>query len=159
MKENERKKKENKSIDEPPIITHNQYHQTCYCPICDRRFPTSEYLGKVFKDDEKTMWLANMVMHYPHNHITSWNKYWGYRGWAYRNAAHFGDYDEEKAKVNERAKRQIARKCTKYIIDNDINYDVFNKLQGTTEETLKVVEKIFARVREAKEKEQKEKNA
>lgn len=132
-----------KNIDKTPIINHSKHHQTFYCPICNERFSSSDYLAQAFKDDEKTMWLANMVTHYRHNHITSWNKYWGYFGWAYRNAAHFGDYDEEKTKVNERAKRQIARKCKEYIIDKGINKDIFAKLQGTTEETLKVVEKIY----------------
>lgn len=117
---------------------------TVYCPHCDRRFDGSEYLATVFSDDERALWLANMVMHHRHDHITSWNKCWGYGGRYYRTAAHFGNYDEEKAKVNERAKREIARKCKEYIIKNNINEEVFARLQNTTEETLNVVRKIFS---------------
>ena len=116
---------------------------TVYCPICEYRFEGSDYLKTVFNDDRE-LWLANMVMHYRHEHITSWNKNWGRYGWYYRNASHFGDYDEEKAKVNEKAKRQIARKCKNYIVKYNVNAEVFNKLQNTTEETLTVVKKIFS---------------
>ena len=115
---------------------------TVYCPVCDVRFEGSEYLKTVFEDDRE-LWLANMVMHHRHEHITSWNKCWGYGGWYYRQAAHFGTYEEEKAKVNERAKREIARKCKEYILKNNVNPSIFNKLQNTTQETLNVVEKIF----------------
>ena len=48
------------------------------------------------------------------------------------------NYDEEKQKVNERAKRQIIRKATKFLIDNEIKSETFLKLQNTTEETLKL---------------------
>ena len=117
---------------------------TVYCPICNDRFEGSEYLKSVFSD-ERALWLSNMVMHYRHDHITSWNKNWGNGGWYYRQASHFGNYDEEKKKVNERAKRQIARKCNEFIIKNNVDKNVFLSLQNTTEETVKVVDKIFSK--------------
>lgn len=108
-----------------------------YCPLCNNWILGSEYLFKTFADDDKANWLANMVTHYRHGHITSWNKCWGYGGNYYRHGW-FGNYDEEKQKVNERAKRQIIRKATKFLIDNEIKSDTFLKLQNTTEETLKL---------------------
>jgi len=138
-------KQEDLIASDLPIFDHRYRHKSFYCPMCNKRFDTSDYLTSVFRDDERALWLSNMVMHYRHNHITSWNKYWGRYGWYYRQAAHFGDYDEEKAIVNERAKRQIARKCPKYIIANDINKDVYSRLQGTTAETISTVEKIWAK--------------
>jgi hypothetical protein len=130
-------------VGDKPIFSFINHPSQYYCPICKQRFEVSNYLNKVFGKDEKSLWLANMVMHYRHCHITSWNKYWGWNGWRYRQAAHFGDYDTEKAIVNERAKRQIARKCPQYIISYGINKDVYNKLQGTTSETISTVEKIW----------------
>ena len=128
-----------------PIFYHKYRHRSFYCPICKQRFDTSDYLGKVFKGNDKAMWLSNMVMHYRHNHIVSWNKYWGWYGRAYRKAAHFSDYDTEKAIVNERAKRQIARKCPQYIVDKGIDTSVYSRLQGTTAETITVVDKVWSK--------------
>lgn len=110
-----------------------------FCPICLNYFPESEFLKTVFAD-ERTRWLANMVTHYRHTHITSWNKCWGYGGRYYRTGW-FGDYDEEKEKVNERAKRQIIRKCTKYLIFNVITVDHFLELQNTSSETVELATK------------------
>ena len=137
-------KEEMKSAADTPIFKHQHHTSTFYCPLCGQRYDVSDYLMSVFKDDERALWLANMVMHYRHHHITWWNKCWGRYGWYYRDAAHFGDYDEEKSKVNEQAKRQIARKCPKYLIDNAINKEAFSKLQGTTEKTLATVDKILS---------------
>ncbi len=128
-----------------PIFHHKYRKTTFYCPLCGKRFETSEYLGQVFKGKDKVLWLANMVTHYRHNHISSWNKCWGWHGRAYREAAHFGNYDAEKSIVNERAKRQSARKCPQYIISNGIDHDVYSKLQGTTEETLKLVDSVWSK--------------
>ena len=143
---NERRERYHKELEEANDTMIYQHIErgtyTVYCPICNVRFEGSDYLKTIF-EDERALWLANMVMHYRHTHITSWNKYWGYGGWYYRQASHFGNYDEEKAKVNERAKRQIARKCKEYIVNNNVNKDVFMMLQNTTEETIKLVEKIF----------------
>ena len=141
----QRYQQELKDAADKMIFFHDEMHcYSVYCPICEHRFDGSSYLKTVFID-ERELWLANMVMHYRHSHITSWNKNWGYFGRYYRMASHFGNYDDEKAKVNERAKRQIARKCKDYIIANDVNEDVFNALQNTTEETLEVVRKIFVK--------------
>ena len=138
-------KKELALAGDAPIIRHKHHKWTFFCPICGKRFDASDYLCSIFKDDDKALWLANMVMHYRHNHITSWNKHWGWYGQAYRKAAHFGDYNTEKAIVNERAKRQIARKSAQYIIKYGIDKAVYAKLQGTSKETLTLVEKVWTK--------------
>jgi hypothetical protein len=92
--------------------------------------------------DEKVLWLANMITHYRHEHITSWNKCWGYNGRYYRSGW-FGDYESEKMMVNERAKRQIVRKANQFLIDNKIELEHFRQLQNTSEETIRLVEKIL----------------
>ena len=129
-------------VDKPLFKDFDTFDYMVYCPICKHYFDGSEYLKTVFLDDEKALWFANMVMHYRHSHITSWNKCWGYGGRYYRSGW-FGDYDEEKAKVNERAKRQILRKCKDYLKANGFTKDVLDKLQNTTEETREVAMKIL----------------
>ena len=151
MKLQQKKQKENhiwqldKNTKDNPILHYRYMKTTFYCPLYGTRFNASEYLCETFKGEDKALWLANMVTHYRHTHITSWNKCWGWGGRAYRKAAHFGDFDTEKSIVNERAKRQIARKCPQYIISNGIDHDVYSKLQGTTEETLKLVDSVWSK--------------
>ncbi len=108
-----------------------------YCPICNDYFPVSDYLKSVIKD-RKTLWIANMIMHYRHNHISSWNKCWNGNGVAYRSGW-FSNYDNEKRKVNERAKRQIVRKCAGYMISKNITGKHFAKLLHNDKETIKLV--------------------
>jgi len=105
-----------------------------YCPLCEEHFELSEYLFRQFEDDDRLIWLSNMVTHYRHTHITSWNKCWGDNGHYYRRRW-FTDYDAEKSIVNERAKRQIIRKCRLYMIANNIDVFCFDRLQGTSLET------------------------
>lgn len=112
-----------------------------YCPMCDEYFSDSEYLRTVF-EDEKQLWLANMVTHYRHNHITSWNKCWGYGGGRYRNKW-FGNYDNEKREVNERAKRQILRKCKSYLNANGFTSADFDALKSTDYKTMELAEKLL----------------
>jgi hypothetical protein len=119
-----------------PTLTSLFKDDLVYCPICCNFFPQSDYLAIVFIDDRER-WLANMVIHYRHSHITSWDKCWGNNGRYYRSGW-FGDYDEEKSKVNERAKRQIIRKASLFLMLNGITPETFKALQGTTEETLKL---------------------
>lgn len=123
-------------------VQYNRYDgYSLYCPLCKSRFHGSDYLETVF-EDEAQLWLANMVMHYRHNHITSWNKCWGRYGSRYRQNW-FGNYDEEKAKVNERAKRQIIRKAKDYLNAIGVKVSDFEVLQNTTEETLEVARKYL----------------
>ena len=114
-----------------------------FCPMCNDYFKESEYLRTVISNP-RTLWLANMVTHYRHNHITSWNKCWdNFEGRNYRRGW-FGDYEEEKATVNERAKRQIVRKCFSYIKYNNITIEDFNELDYNEEETIEFLNKKLA---------------
>ena len=111
-----------------------------YCPLCNQHFMESDYLNSVFVDNKKALWLANMVTHYRHHHITSWNKCWGQYGYIYRSKW-FGEYEDEKRKVNERAKRQIVRKATPFLSYHEISMNEFKLLQYNDEATLQLVEK------------------
>lgn len=108
--------------------------QSFYCPLCKTIFSESEHLKKSI-DGERRRWFANMITHYRHHHIQSWNRMWNKSGGAkYQTAAHFGDYDVEKEKINERAKRQIIRKCKEYLKLHQFTADDF-RLQGTDKMT------------------------
>ena len=103
------------------------------CPICGNPFYCSDYLKSVI-DDELVLWFANMIMHYRHNHIESWNKCWSKNGNSYRQRW-FKDYDSEKRKVNERAKRQIIRKCKNYLIEIGMTVEHVMQLQFNDQKT------------------------
>jgi hypothetical protein len=112
------------------------------CPICNRKVTESEYLNEIFEDLPEVNYLAHMVTHYRHNHIESWNKCWGRGGSRYR-ANWFGDYDEEKKKVNERAKRQIIRKGKDILQLIGITPKHFEQLQNTEDKTMELAKKLL----------------
>ena len=126
----------NNIIQHLPLFQGSQF----YCPMCEKYFNESEYLRKVI-ETEKTLWLANMVTHYRHHHIKSWNRCWSYRSGNYYRSGWFGDYEEEKSKVNERAKRQIIRKCTAYLIHFNIEVKDFEGLQYNDDATIELAKK------------------
>ena len=113
-----------------------------YCPMCDQYFKSSDFLLDQIKDD-KVLWLANMVTHYRHIHIKSWDKCWGTNGGSYRGNL-FGEYDLEKEKINERAKRQIIRKCKEYMNYFSIGIEHIKQLKNNNDaKTLEVAEKLL----------------
>lgn len=118
-------------------------HSYFYCPICNKKFLRSEYLQKQF-GDTKAGWLANMVTHYRHDHLKSWDRCWGRYGSHYRSGW-FGDYEEEKEKVNERAKRQIIRKALAFLKHHQITADTFEQLRNNSSETIIHAEKKLGR--------------
>ncbi len=117
-----------------------------FCPICETYFDTSDYLNKVFQNDERARWLANMVMHYRHYHQTSWDKQFGRYGHLYCDRIPNYDYHEQKKLYNERAKRQIIRKATDFLSEEGFTPEDFLKLQHTTEETMKLARKKLTKV-------------
>lgn len=110
------------------------------CPICERKAEQSDYLNQIFNDEPEVNYLAHLVTHYRHNHIESWNKCWGRHGGRYRSNW-FGDYDDEKKKVNERAKRQIIRKGKNVLNQLGITPEHFERLQNTEEKTMEIARK------------------
>ncbi|WP_339789218.1 hypothetical protein [uncultured Imperialibacter sp.] len=112
-----------------------------YCPISLHRIQQSEYLSTIF-DDPKTLWLANLITHYRHNHISSWNKCWGWNGNYYRQNW-FGDYDDEKKIVNERAKRELVRNGHLIFRYMEVTKDHWCNMRDTSPETIKVIDKLL----------------
>ncbi len=110
-----------------------------YCPICDYWFYGSEYLMTLYENNDYMLWFANMVTHYRDTHIKSWNKWWGY----------YGNYDRKKwfknyvSEVNERAKRQIIRKCYSFMKNNGFTLKNLGELITVKEETIKVAIKLL----------------
>jgi hypothetical protein len=118
------------------------YLKNKICPICSQKVGQSEYLNEIFANEPEVNYLAHLVTHYRHNHIDSWNRCWGYQGWRYRGNW-FVDYDEEKRKVNERAKRQIIRKGRVILNELGIKPEHFARLQNTEEKTMEVANKLL----------------
>jgi len=112
------------------------------CPICGEMVNESKYLEERFKDTPEVNYLAHMITHYRHHHITSWNKCWGKNGGYYRGHW-FGDYEEEKKKVNERAKRQIIRKGKKVLQEIGIKPFHFLELANTENKTMELALKVL----------------
>ena len=125
---------------ESQLIRKTASFYQVFCPLCKEWFGGSSYLSTVFTE-ERGLWLANMVTHYRHIHVKSWDKMWGRYGDFYQRAAnyHDEDYEDRKSEINERAKRQIARKAPAFLRDNNIDIEVFKGLRGTSEKTIKVV--------------------
>jgi hypothetical protein len=115
------------------------------CPICSQKVEQSDYLNQVFKDEPEVNYLAHIVTHYRHNHIESWNRCWGRHGSRYRSNW-FGDYDEEKKKVNERAKRQIIRKGKNILNQLGILPEHFERLQNTEAKTIELAKKLLGQI-------------
>lgn len=97
----------------------------------------SEYLQEAISDG-RVRWLANMVTYYRHT-LSSWNRCWGMYGDQYRGRW-FKDYEEEKAKVNERQKRKIIKLHAEFLTQNGIGVDHFEALQNTDYKTIEFAE-------------------
>ena len=129
-------------------ITHTEQIEQ-FCPICETYFDTSDYLNEVFQNNERARWLANMVMHYRHDHQTSWNKQCGRHGHHYCQRIPNYNYDEQKKLYNERGKRQIIRKATDFLNKEGFTPEDFQKLQHTTEKTMTLARKKLQKVKPA----------
>ena len=101
------------------------------------RVTCSKYLSTVFPNDEKALWLANMVTHYRHDH-RAWDRQYSYVSARYGQEA----YDRQKAVINEQAKRQIIRKCYKFLLGNSFTVKHFMKLKSD-EKTLQLAAKYL----------------
>ncbi len=114
-----------------------------FCSVCDNYFQESKYLAEHI-EDEKVRYVANMVTHMRHTHIKSWNRMWDKgAGGGYQTAAHFGDYDDEKEKVNERQKRNLIRKSKDFLKAHGINSAHFLQLQENDEKTIALAKKVL----------------
>ena len=104
-------------------------------PVTGKYSDGSPYLFETFKDNPKTLWIANMVTFMRHQ-LKSYES--SYQNSKYANKIPYYDYDEYKAMVNERQKRNIAKKFTALLKEHNITVEDVKLLQGTTEETIKV---------------------
>lgn len=105
------------------------------CPICNSWFPGSFYLSTVFSEPRQ-LWLANMVTHYRHEHVSYYDRWVGFQSIFY-------GYQRFKRLVNNRAKRQILRKCKQFLTDHGFRCEDFAALQGTDQKTLDLAFKIL----------------
>ena len=62
-------------MESPKKITQEKYLEKSICPICHSRVNKSDYLNEIFGDEPQVEWLANLITHYRHDHITSWDKF------------------------------------------------------------------------------------
>lgn len=120
----------------------NKYLNDYLCPLCNKQISRSDYLKSVFYDSAALEWFANLITHYRHNHISSWNKCWGPGGGRYRSGW-FGNYDNQKAMVNERAKRQIIRQAFPILREVGLTPEDIQRLQNTGDDTMRVANKFL----------------
>ena len=106
-----------------------------WCPLCGCMFLESDYLRTVFVD-VRQRWLANMVTHHRHRHVSYYDNGVGY-------VSFFHDYDAFKHLANERAKRQILRKCGEFMRSHGFTIADFSALQGTDEKTLNLAKDLL----------------
>lgn len=91
------------------------------CPICYSIFKCSSLSdSKYAKQSDKSKWIVNMIIHYRHEH-TKWDTQWK----SYSEVR----YISEKRSIKEITIRQIIRKCTNYLVENNIYSSDFNFLQ------------------------------
>lgn len=108
------------------------------CPLCGEEFKFSEYLNTAILNP-KTRLIANLITHYRHSHQKSWESQYKYIS-RYCND---GVYERAKIEHNNRAKRQILRKCKEWIKDNELNAQNFLELQDNDNKTIELINKIF----------------
>lgn len=147
----------NEYVDEEGVIYRMSFEKVtvdCYhvnCPVCGW-FEGSEYLGTVFNDDDKKLWLANMVTHMRHTThkegheglSSSYEKTWGRGGYGW-NKLSSETHDTTKLNQNEVEKRRMVKdeRFLKFLTENEFKSSDILFLENTTEETSKVWKKIL----------------
>lgn len=110
------------------------------CPICGGEYKFSEYLHTAISD-EKIRLIANLITHYRHEHQKSWESQYKYIS-SYCQNSEF-EYAKAKSEHNNRAKRQILRKCKGWIEENKLTKNHFLALQDNDEKTIELINKSF----------------
>ena len=104
-----------------------------YCPLCEKYVARNPRVSRSNLQPE-VGWLPNMVVHYRHNHSTYYDriarKIRTERG--HRNFRHL---------VNERIRRQIIRKCWRFMRHHGIGAEHFEKLPGVGRKTIALARK------------------
>jgi hypothetical protein len=119
-------------------------NENFFCPVCNDYFKGSNHLLEVFGGNKKSLWIANMVTHHRHHHITSWNKRWD---GTYQDSDFNKNfiYDFEKMKLNEQAKRQIITKCKDFIVYHKITVDDLLLLKDNEPKTIEKWVKLLSK--------------
>ena len=108
------------------------------CPICGEEFAFSEYLNEVFESHQMRL-LANLITHYRHSHQSSWNQSCHYISKKYGEDT----YLIKKNEHNNRAKRQILRKCKDWLYENQIEAKHFLSLSDNDIGTINLINKTY----------------
>ena len=104
-----------------------------YCPLCEEYLPRSSKVQSV-DFPSAVEWLTHMVMHYRHDHMRYYER-------NVRKLDSHRRYQNFKHMVNEKARRQIIRKCWRFLLEHDIRASHFEQLQGTGKKTLALARK------------------
>lgn len=110
------------------------------CPLCGEEFKFSEYLNTAILNP-KTRLIANLITHYRHSHQKSWESQYKYIS----SHCNDGVYESSKIEHNNRAKRQILRKCKDWIKENGLDAQNFLELQDNDIKTIELINKTFLR--------------
>lgn len=104
----------------------------CYCCVCDQWTRGSPYLISILPDP-RVLLLGNLVVHYRHEHLTQYDN----------GKRHRSDeaQDAFRSEINERAKRQLARKGSVWFKAHGFTAEDARGLFGTTIKTANVWEK------------------
>jgi hypothetical protein len=121
---------------------HLFYYERFFCPICVNYYRESTYLKQSIIGNKRLLWVANMVTHTRHYHIHYWDKLWGpEQPGIFMLEKWKTNYETEKIKVNERAKRFIIRKCCAFLQSKGISSKEFELLENKDFHTLMLAQK------------------
>lgn len=118
------------------------------CPACREEVHRSDYLVMVFRGDPYAEWMANLVTHWRHEHQNSYGI--SLRNSTYREKMWRGRaYEEVKAEINNRAKRQLMRAIARSRWprkDKRGLVDAVGRLQNSDPMTLELRMKLLMRL-------------
>lgn len=120
------------------------------CPLCQGEVHESEYLRHVFPDDDWAYRIAILITHYRHNHINSYNRACHSYRYAAMDPAYKHGHDMYKAKVNNRAKRQLIRGILKSALKDCEKVNLIKaivKMQYNDKETMALRRKALDKLR------------
>lgn len=125
------------------------------CLISECKIKESEYLVSIFKN-RYALEIANNITHYRHEHINSYNAAGGTRSYNWHAQSAYADkalrgktWEDFKAEINNRAKRQIARAISKSNMQKEekLNYITeILRMQDNEEATTKLVFKLRKKI-------------
>ena len=95
-------------------------------------------MNEIF-DSYQTRLIANLITHYRHSHQSSWNQSCHFISKKYGEDA----YLNAKKEHNNRAKRQILRKCKDWLLDNNIGAEHFLALSDNDKDTIDLISKVY----------------